>query len=465
MGSHRYGDKVISEMKTGKSSLNRRKFLGTHLLLGGIGALSAGRFITSCTEGENRKQFEELELPPERAPDGVPLKAGLVGCGHRGTGAVIDFLNSGGDLSVIAAADLFSDKMDQFRKNLKEAKGVSLRDGMCFLGLDAFKRLLETEVDVVLLATPAYFRPEHLKACVEARKHVFIEKPVAVDPVGARSVMASSRQAEGHGLCIVSGTQRRHSFDYMSVRNRVSQGVIGKITGIQTHWLQGGANARLADSRKGEVTLEEMIRNAYQWTWLSGDIIVEPQIHWVDVANWFMDKTPLSAMGLGGQVIPSTGNRYNITTVEFSYEDEVFMNSYSRNNIQAFWKSGIKIRGTEGYTNARNTIWNTGGELVYEYPYKSEEEKKGMVMQVAPNQYLQEQVDLVSAIRLGRQLVEAEETARSNLTCIMGRESAYAGGDEVTWEEMMKSALRLGPEKLEWGPVNMDTGARIPGEK
>ncbi len=145
----------------------------------------------------------------------------MVGCGGRGTGAARNFLDAGPGLSIVAAADVFQDRVDDFRKNLKEQRDVELDDAMCFTGLDAYKRVIESDVDIVILATPPYFRPEHFQACVEARKHVFMEKPVAVDPVGARAVMAASKQAEAAGLSVVTGTQRRHQWSYQNILARL----------------------------------------------------------------------------------------------------------------------------------------------------------------------------------------------------------------------------------------------------
>lgn len=194
---------------TNKSS--RRRFL-ENSALGAIGVIGASHLIRSCASEE--AGTTEVVEPSflATAPDGEPLKAGLVGCGGRGTGAAMQFLEAGPNLSVVAAGDVFQDRLDKFRTELKEKKGVDLDDSKCFTGFDAFKRVIDSDVDVVILATPPFFRPEHFQACVEARKHVFMEKPVAVDPVGARAIMAASKQAEAAGLCVVTGTQRRHQW-------------------------------------------------------------------------------------------------------------------------------------------------------------------------------------------------------------------------------------------------------------
>ncbi len=222
---------------TNKSS--RRRFLGNTAAIGAIGAIGASQLIKSCTSDAEPKAGPVTEptiLPV--APDGQPIRAGVVGCGGRGSGAAIDFLNAGPNLSIVAIADVFQDRIDGIRKKLKDQKDVELPDANCFVGFDAYKKLLEVDLDMVILATPPYFRPEHFQACVEARKHVFMEKPVAVDPVGARAVMAASKQAEAAGLCVVTGTQRRHSWNYQNVVARINAGMIGDIVSSNVYWNQ-----------------------------------------------------------------------------------------------------------------------------------------------------------------------------------------------------------------------------------
>jgi len=214
---------------------SRRKFLGNTAAIGAIGAIGASQLIKSCSTGESTAKVVEPSFLAT-APEGQPLKAGVVGCGGRGSGAAINFLDSGPGLSVVAIADVFQDRVDGLRKKLNDEKNVVLDDSKCFTGFDAYKRLIETDVDIVILATPPYFRPEHFQACVEARKHVFMEKPVAVDPVGARAVMAASKQAEAAGLCVVTGTQRRHQWSYNNLYARVKAGMIGDITSTNVYW-------------------------------------------------------------------------------------------------------------------------------------------------------------------------------------------------------------------------------------
>jgi myo-inositol 2-dehydrogenase / D-chiro-inositol 1-dehydrogenase len=210
-----------------KPVIDRRNFI-TRTAMGTLGA--AG-LITSCSGPTAKK--EEIQLPKllDQAPDGKVIKAGLIGCGGRGTGAAVNFLDAGPNLQIIALGDVFQDKIDSCRAKLKEEKNVDIADENCFMGFDSFEKVIDSGVDVVLLCTPPHFRPAHVEAAVNARKHVFMEKPIAVDPMGARSVMASAKKAEAAGLSMVSGTIRRVQKDYMETYRRVANGEIGEITG------------------------------------------------------------------------------------------------------------------------------------------------------------------------------------------------------------------------------------------
>ena len=394
---------------------------------------------------------------PDKAPEGIPLKAGVVGCGGRGTGAAFNFLNAGPDLSIVSVADVFQDRIDEIRKKLKEEKGVELEDAKCFTGFDAYRRLLETDVDVVILATPPFFRPEHFQACVEARKHVFMEKPVAVDPVGARAVMAASKQAEAAGLNVVTGTQRRHQRDYHNVLARIKAGMIGEIVASNVYWNQSKLWHR--EKQAAWTEMEFMLRDWVNWIWLSGDHIVEQHVHNIDVGNWFMGKVPVEAVGVGSRQRRVTGDCYDNFSVDFVYDKNVHMHSMCRqindcaNNVSEY------LRGTSGYTNCASIIWDPDGNPLYKYEVPADENGEPAVN----NGYDQEHVDLVAAIRTGEQIVEAEETARSNMTAIMGRQAAYTG-KLVTWEDMMGSGLKLGPEgPFALGPVNIKKLVPVPG--
>jgi myo-inositol 2-dehydrogenase / D-chiro-inositol 1-dehydrogenase len=443
---------------TNKTS--RRKFLGNSAAIGAIGVIGASQLLQACTTEEKTAAVVEPEFL-KTAPEGQPLKAGVVGCGGRGTGAALNFLDAGSGLSIVAAADVFQDRIDGFRKKLKDEKGVDLDDSMCFTGFDAYKRLIDTDVDIVILATPPYFRPEHFQACVEARKHIFMEKPVAVDPVGARAVMSASKQAEAAGLCVVTGTQRRHQWSYNNVLARVRAGMIGDIVATNVYWNQSKLWHNL--QQPGWTEMEWMIRDWVNWTWLSGDHIVEQHVHNIDVSNWFVGAPPLEAVGMGSRLRRITGDCYDNFSVDFIYDKKVHMNSMCRQINDCANNVSEQIRGSKGYTltdsSEMHHIYDYEGTLLYEF--NSPVDAAGEPVENDP--YVQEHIDLVAAIRTGNQIVEAEETAKSVLTAIMGRQAAYTG-KKVTWEEMMGSDLTLGPKgEIKLGPVDMDKTVPIAG--
>jgi len=427
---------------------SRREFIEA---LGAIGAVGAvGAMVSSCSSGGGA-QYADYPWPPllEQAPDGPPLRAGLIGCGGRGTGAAIDFLNAGPNLEVVALSDCFRDRVDNCRNRLREEKGVEVPDENCFSGFEAYQQLVEADIDLVLTATPPYFRPQHFEAAVEARKHVFMEKPVAVDPVGARSVMATARKADGLDLCVVTGTQRRHQSDYLATFREITEGAIGDIVAANCYW--NGVVPWWRDRQPGWTDIEFMVRDWVNWTWLSGDHIVEQHVHNLDVVNWYLgDSHPEKAVGMGGRWRRPSGDQYDFFSIDFTYPNDVHVHSMCRqisdcaNNVSEF------VRGTEGYSNCANEIHRTDGTLAWEYPYEQDEEGN----RIRPRPYVQEHIDFVTAIRNNEPVNEAERTAVATLTAIMGRISCYTG-KEVTWDEMMESGLKLGPDRVELGPSDL----------
>lgn len=222
-----------------KYPFNRRDFLKTGTA-GTLGIISSGAMLTSCSDLSKRSK--EIQLPQllEKAPEGKPLKAGLIGCGGRGTGAAINFLDAGNGLEIAALGDVFQDKIDNCRAELKKKKNIEIPDEKCFVGFDSFEKVIDSGVDVVLLCTPPHFRPTHVEAAVKAGKHIFMEKPIAVDPVGARSVMVSVERAKQMNLCMVSGTIRRVQKDFRETWQQVANGRIGEITGA--HIIRNGGS-------------------------------------------------------------------------------------------------------------------------------------------------------------------------------------------------------------------------------
>ena len=444
-------------MSKQKKGVNRREFLGTTFKAGAAGAFTASVLLASCS---SKKTAQELGLPPllDKAPDGKKLKAGLIGAGHRGTGAALNFIAAGPDLEVVALADVFQDRIDDCRKKLKE-KGVEVAGEMCFTGFDAYKKLLEKDIDVVILATPPYFRPQQFAAAVKARKHVFMEKPVAVDPTGIRSVLATAEKAKAMGLNVVTGTQRRHQRDYIATYEQIANGAIGEILAAKAYWNQ--AHVWYREREEGWSDMEYMIRNWNNFTWLSGDHIVEQHVHNIDVINWFTGKTPAFAIGYGGRARRKTGNQYDFFSVDFNYGGGLSMHSMCRQIDNCANGIGEFIIGTKGMSNCKNRIFDLKGQLIwsYEYPKNDKGETTGKV-RISP--YVQEHIHLVTAIRTGNYVNYARDTALSTLTGIMGRTSAYTGR-KITWEEMMKSDMKLGPVKIAMGDVDMEFKVPVPG--
>jgi predicted dehydrogenase len=438
-------------MTNQNKSMSRRKFFGDAAAISAVGAIGLGYLASSCSRKIGNETPPGITPLLEKAPDGKPLKAGLIGCGGRGTGAALNFLKAGNGLSITALADTFEDRLASCREKLKEQAGAEVPDDKCFVGLDAWKQVLESDIDIVILATPPYFRPEHFKAAVEARKHVFMEKPVAVDPVGVRSVIASAKKAETIGLTVVTGTQRRHQHDYIETYTKVYNGAIGKIVSGNVYWNQSKLWHR---DRKEEWTdMEFMIRDWVNWTWLSGDHIVEQHVHNIDVAAWFTGKFPVRAVGFGSRHRRVTGDQYDNFSVDFVYDDDTHIHSMCRQINDCTNNVSELLRGTEGYTNCKNTIFNPDGSVLWKYEYPLDDNGEQMKnVKISP--YDQEHVDLVTAIRTDTPINEAEVTAKSTLAGIMGRISAYTG-KEVTWEEMMASELKLGPAEMVMGKVDM----------
>jgi len=387
-----------------------------------------------------------VRATPAAVPEGPPLKAGLVGCGGRGTGAAKDILNSAHGIRITALADVFQDRLDSARKALSE-RGQEIPDSQCFVGFDAYKKLIATDVDIVLLATPPHFRSTHFAAAVEAKKHVFMEKPVAVDPAGVRSVIATGEKAKELGLSVVAGTQRRHKKAYIETCKRIADGAIGQIVAARCYWNQSQLWYRERDPKWSD--MEWMIRDWVNWTWLSGDHIVEQHVHNLDVIHWFTGKHPVKAVGMGARMRRVTGDQYDFFAVDFEFDDGMHLESMCRqingcaDNVSEF------IVGTKGSSNCANKIFNPDGSVAWAYEGPREQE------------YVEEHTDLVESIRTGKPINEARNVAESTMMAIMGRISAYSG-KEVAWDDLMGSDLRLGPAEYGWGPVTMGKVA-VPG--
>ena len=432
--------KSVSEIQKG---IGRRKFI-SNATLATIGTIGAAGIISSCSSKPKEKLPELLN----QAPDGKVLKAGLIGCGGRGTGAAANFLDAGPNLQITALGDIFQDKIDNCREQLKKEKNVEVPDDKCFVGFDSYQKVIDSGVDLVLLCTPPHFRPAHIEAAVNAGKHIFLEKPCAVDPVGARSVLVSVEKAKQKGLCMVSGTIYRVSKDYMETKRRVMNGEIGEI--VSAHVIRNGGSLWVRKRQPQWTDMEYMLRNWGNFNWLSGDHIVEQFIHQIDLMNWYLGKNPVKAIGWGGRQRRVTGDQYDFFSIEYIYDNGMHTHCAARQISGCSNLTKVQIVGTEGFADAKGALYNLKGEEIWKYP-KPEEADPDQTWAVK-DPFVQEHINLVTGIRTGNVVNDAEAQVMSTLVTIMGRESAYTGKD-VTWEELMNSDMRLGPTTYEFGPV------------
>jgi len=438
-------------------NINRRKFIGK-AALAGIGIGGVGAILSGCKKKTDHKA---LGLPPilRGAPKGRKLRACLVGAGARGTGAAINFISSGPDLEIIGLAEVFQDKIDACRERFASFD-LPIPAENCFTGFDGFKKLMELpDLDVVLLVTPPQFRPDHFLEAVQKGKHVFLEKPLAVDPVGIRSIITSAKKAESIGLNVVTGTQRRHQEDYIETYKQVANGAIGTITAAKAFWNQDHVWFREREPGWDDMTY--MLRNWNNFCWLCGDHILDTHVHNIDVINWFLGKYPERAIGYGGRARRVTGDQYDFFSIDFDYGNGISSHSMCRQIDSCANGTGEIIMGTEGYTNCQNTIWDLKGNIKWQFEYPKDENGNPMNQTVIPP-YVQEHMHLVYAIRTGEYVNEAETTALSTLTAIMGRTAAYTGR-AITWDEIYKSDMDLGPAKMEFGNVDMIFETPVPG--
>lgn len=430
-------------MKPDEKRVDRRTFIGA--------AAVGGLVLAGCSMGERGGPGgAHLVVGPKTAPDGRKLRAGLVGCGGRGTGAAVNFLDAGPNLEIVALADLFQDRLDNCLAQLKEKKNVEIAEDRRFVGFDAYQKLLDTDIDIMIQATPPHFRPEHFAAAVEARKHVFMEKPLAVDPVGVRSVMATAERAGALGLCVVTGTQYRHQKSFIETYNRIQDGAIGDIVTARGYSLR--SQLWYKEPREEWSEMEAMVRDWVNWCWLSGDHIVEQHIHGLDVLFWFTGQYPAKAMGMGGRARRVTGDQYDFFSVDYTYPDGIHVASRCRQIDGCYNDISRRVVGTRGSTNCQDTILDPEGKVVWKYEGEDEDNSP----------YVQEHIDLVTAIRNDEPVNDAPATAKSTLAAIMARESAYTGL-EVAWDELMESDMRLGPTQYALGPVDVEKSVPVPG--
>ena len=373
------------------------------------------------------------------------IRVAVVGCGGRGAGALGDFFNAAKHMNmkveVVGLADYFIGRA----KGTAQKYGIS--EDLCLEGPLAYKDIMKTNADIVILATPPIFRPVHFEAAVKAGKHVFMEKPVAVDPPGVRQIIAAGKIAADKKLSVIAGTQRRHQEQYVNTYNAIQAGAIGKIRAANVWWC--GGKLWYAGRNPGEDDASYLVRNWVSFAEMSGDHIVEQHIHNIDVANWFIGRYPKEANGFGGRARRRTGNQFDFFSVDFDYGDDVKVHSMCRQIDGCYTRVSENFVGTDGST------WGSGPDNRGYANNVSYDKMQGYV----GNPYVQEHVDLLKSVTSGNAVNVSEEVASSNLAAIMGRISAYTG-NLVRWKDLMDNdkspyfSLTMSP-----GPLDFETGS------
>ena len=386
------------------------------------------------------------------------LRVGLIGCGGRGTGAAAQALAADQNVILTAMADVFENRLKGSLNTLKKEAGarVQVAPDHCFVGVDAYQKLIDSGVDVVLLAAPPWFRPVHLRAAVAAGKHIFCEKPMATDAPGVRSVVESVGKAKQKNLALVAGFCWRYEPGRREFYKRIHDGAMGEIRAIHATYLTGPVKPMPPASQRpsGMGDLEWQLHNWYNFAWLSGDGLVEQACHSVDKIAWAMNGLlPIKAVATGGRQIPNNeGNIFDHIDVFYEYENGVraFMAQRQINNC--YGDNSDYLLGATGTGTIKG--WNapiiTGKER-----WRYSGAKKDM--------YQVEHDELFASIRKGAPINDGVWMANSTLMAIMGRMAAYTG-QEITWEMALNSQEMLVPEKLDWSMNLPIAPMAVPGK-
>jgi predicted dehydrogenase len=371
------------------------------------------------------------------AAQGNKVKVALVGCGGRGKGDLTNFLNAceilGLEVEIVALADAFRDQV------MAHAETFQVPEERCYVGFDAYRKVAASDAEFVLLVTPPLFRALHLEAMLNAGKNVFIEKPVAVDPVGCRKVIELGELAKAKGLGISAGMQRRHSVGYLKNKALIEAGAIGEIVGGMVSW--NGKVPWIKDRKPEWSDADYLARNWINWVEMSGDHIVEQHVHNLDVANWFIGHPPISAVGFGGRARRETGNQFDFFSIDLDYGDNVHIHSQCRQISGTFQRVGEELRGTKGVVYGGGKL-NGDSSITVPEP-KSDTDDEGK----------QEMIDMIRGVRSGKPLNEARIVAEATATAIMGRIACYTG-QMIRWSDLMQN------EESEWFNFTYDIAAR-----
>ena len=436
--------------KTNSYKVSRRQFIK-----------KSGLQVAGTTMAINMPYIVTAHAAPDQQ-----INIGLVGCGGRGTGAALDAVHAATNsiypdsgyhtenaiegskatqknVKIVAMADVFDDRLKSSREQFQKV-GMNVKDDNCFIGFDAYKKLLEIpEINYVILATPPHFRPVQLRAAIEAGKNVFIEKPAAVDTNGVHSIIESGELAKKKGLAIGAGTQRRNDNSFKEVVRRIHNGEMGDVRSGVTRWLIG--ELWYLEPQPEWTDMENQLRNWMYYEWLSGDIFVEQFIHSIDLMNWVCQSTPTKAIGLGGRQVrtgSTFGNAYDHYSIQYEYPNDITIFCLDRqiNGCTNYVDDvfiGAKGRGHFSYQHTGITVkdgksWRHRGEK--------------------NNAYQTEHDNLIHSIRIGEPINEAKQVGETTLTAIMGREAVYSG-KEITWEMIMNTKQDFTLDKYEFGDL------------
>jgi myo-inositol 2-dehydrogenase / D-chiro-inositol 1-dehydrogenase len=402
------------------------------------------------------------------------IKVALIGCGARGAGAAVQALTTDKSVKLWAMADAFQDRLDgcltHMKRGLQASYDRSATGGMAdqidvpperqFIGLDAYRKAIDSGVDVVLLIEPPGFRPKHFEYAVGAGKHVFMEKPVATDVAGVHRVLAAAKEADKKGLKVGVGLQRRHQGAYLEGIQRVHDGEIGDLFSLRCYW-NSGWPAKTPVPRGDMSELEYQVRNWYFFNWLSGDHICEQHVHNLDVCNWIKQAHPIEAQGQGGRQVRTGkeyGNIFDHHSVEFTYDDDVRMFSQCRQTPDCWSHVGEYAQGAKGRLELSGVAASifAGKERIWRTTGGAADKRRGP--------YQAEHNALFNAIRSNQPYNEAEYGALSTMTGILGRMATYTG-KVVTWDEAFNSGERLTTEAETWdadAPVKSREDGRYP---
>lgn len=418
------------------SNIERRSFLKSSAALGTAAAVGSLTLSQSA-----------------HAAGSDTLKVALIGCGGRGNGAAVNATKGDENLKITVLADIFPDKVQASKRILSRQLGdrFEVPDENCFSGFDAYKDVMATDVDVVLLCTTPHFRPAHLEAAIEAGKHVFCEKPVAIDAPGCRKVLETCNKAKQKNLSIVSGLCWRYHPSVQATVEQIKSGAIGDIVSIQENYLAGTLWHR---GRKPDWTeMEYQIRNWLYFTWLSGDHIAEQAIHSLDKALWCMDdQPPAAAYGLGGREVRTGeeyGNIFDHHAVMYEYETGQKVFHYTRQMAGCFNQTEDFVMGTKGNAKILAGVVEGMNNWKYDGP--------------GGDMYDLEHKALYAGMRSGNIINNGDYMTKSTMMAIMGRMATYTG-KKITWDETWNSQEDLTPKSYAWGPVEIPTPIAVPGQ-